>query len=227
VLLTVGVLFGILFSCQDGPPALAYRHAPGCLGETNLATCAGEFTAVINGVRAPADGADFTDVSYVTDDDSINAWARFDGNATALASTASAAESTRAPLTIMVWRRSIMGAQLGGRWYWAQGEPPGNATATVLLAVSFGLLLLAVRLRIHRRAGRGPSLRRLISGATAGAGTAGRQLLLEDLGQVAGAAAATVLLGYGFWPAAILALAVLGWLGLSARRWSRRRPLPV
>ena len=52
--LIAAVLFGVFLTSQDGPPARAFRHAPACVGETNLATCAGDFTAVINGVRAPA-----------------------------------------------------------------------------------------------------------------------------------------------------------------------------
>jgi hypothetical protein len=203
VLLTVAVLFGILLTSQDGPAARAFRHAPACVGETNLATCAGDFTAVINGVRAPANGASFADVSYVTSDGAINAWARFDGNAATIVRLASADENARSLLTIRVWRRSIVGAELGDSWYWAQGNPPGNTAPAVFLTISFALLLLALRLRIHRRAG--PR-------------TNSQRLLIADLGQVAAAAGSIVLLAYGFWPGAILALAVLLWLGLSARR---------
>jgi hypothetical protein len=39
---------------------------------------------------------------------------------------------------------------------------------------------------------------------------------------VAAAAGSIVLLAYGFWPGAILALAVLLWLGLSAGRSTQR-----
>jgi len=207
VLLAVGVLFGIIFTIQDGPPARAFRQAPACNGEWNLATCVGDFTAVINGVRAPANSASFADVSYVTYDGAINAWARFDGNAAAIASMASADESARTPLSIRVWRRSIVGAELGGSWHWADGNPPGNAAATVFLAVSFALLVLLVRLRIHRRAGSSAN---------------GSRLFAEDLGQVAAAAGSIVLLAYGFWPGAILAVAVLLWLGLTVRQSTQR-----
>ena len=209
VLLTVAVLFGVFFTSQDGPAARAYRHAPACAGETNLATCAGDFTAVINGVRAPANGADGADVSYVTHDDAINTWAHFGGDTATIARMASADETARTPLRIRVWRGSIVGAQLGGSWYWAWDNPPGNTVPTVFLAVSFALLLLWVRLRIHRRAGRGASSLRLLA---------------DDLGQVAAAAGSVVLLAYGFWPGAILAVAVLLWLALTARQsWQRSR----
>ena len=122
---------------------------------------------------------------------------------------ASADESARTPLRIRVWRRSIVGAELGGSWHWAEGDPPGNTIPAVFLAVSFGLLLLVVRLRIHRLAGSGAN---------------GQRLLIDDLGQVAAAAGSIVLLAYGFWPGAIPALAVLPWLGLSAWRSTQRRP---
>jgi hypothetical protein len=73
----------------------------------------------------------------------------------------------------------------------------------VFLALSFALLLLAGRLHIHRRAGSSANRKRLV---------------VDDLGQVAAAAGAIVLLAYGFWPGAILAVAVLLWLGLTARQ---------
>src|SRR5262249_39203658 len=95
MLLTVAVLFGALLTSQDGPPARALRHAPACVGETNLATCVGDFPAIINGVRAPANGASFADVSYVTHDGVINTWARFDGDAATLARLATADENAR------------------------------------------------------------------------------------------------------------------------------------
>jgi hypothetical protein len=211
VLLTVAVLFGVFFTSHDGPAARAFRHAPVCVGETNLAACVGDFTAVINGVRAPANSANFADVSYVTADGAINTWARFDGDAATIARMASADENARAQLGIRVWRRSIVGAELGGSWHWADGNPPGNTVPAVFLAVSFALLLLVVRLRIRRRAG-SVAVR--------------RRLLADDLGQLTVAAGSIVLLAYGFWPGAILALAALLWLGLSARRSSQRRRAP-
>jgi hypothetical protein len=207
-LLTVAVLFGVLFTSQDGPPARAFRHAPACVGETNLATCVGDFTAVINGVRTPADNANGADVSYVTYDGAINTWALFDGNSATIGAMATADENDRVPLRIRVWRRAIVGAELGGSWHWAENNPPGNTIPTVFLAVSFGLLLLMVRLRIHRR----PDSQ------------VNRQLLLfEDLGQVVAVAGSIALLAYGFWPGAFLALAALLWLGLSARQSAQRR----
>ena len=201
--LTFAVLFGVALTSQDGPPARAFRHAPACVGQTNLATCVGDFTAVINGVRGPANGAEIAYVSYVTHDGAINTWARFDGDAATIARMASADENARTKLRIRVWRRSIVGAELAGSWHWADGNPPGNTVPAIFLAVSFALLLLVVRLRIHRRAG---------------AVADSQRLLVDDLGQVAAAAGSVVLLAYGFWAGAILALAVLLWLSLSVRR---------
>jgi len=212
-LLTVAVLFGVLLTGQDGPHARAFRQAPACIGETNLATCAGDFTAVINGIRAPADDSSGAEVSYVTAGGAINSWAIFDGNTAAIVRVANADENADSPLRISVWRRSIIGAELGGSWHWAQNNPPGDTIPAAFLAVGFALLLLVMRLRIHRRAG---------------SGTSRQRLLIDDLGQVAAAAGAVVLLAYGFWPGAILALAVLLWLGLSARQSARpKRPVGV
>ena len=52
-------------------------------------------------------------------------------------------------------------------------------------------------------------------------------MYLEDLGQVAAAAGSILLLAYGFWPGAMLAVAVLLWLGLSARQSWRRQRVPL
>ena len=203
VLLPAGVVFGVFLTSQDGPPARAFRHAPACVGETNLASCVGDFTAVINGVRAPANGDNGADVSYVTDDGAINTWVTFGGDTATVVRMASADEAARTQLRISVWRRSIIGAEYGGSWHWAWDNPPGNTVPSVFLAVSFALLLLVTRPRIHRRAGSRASRQRL---------------LIDDLGQMAAAAGSIVLLAYGFWPGAILALAVLLWLALSARQ---------
>lgn len=201
VLLTLGVIFGVILTSHDGPAARAYRDAPACAGETNLDSCTGDFTAVVNGVRTPVNGAGSFAVAFTTSDGVINTWATFDG--IALAPTARADEAAETPLTIRVWRRSIVGAQLGGSWHWADGNPPGNTNPTILLAVSCGLLLLLVRIRIHRR----PSV------------TVDQQgLVADDLGQAALAAGGTVLLALGFWPGAILVLGALAWLGMSVRR---------
>ncbi len=210
-LLTVAVLFGVLFTVLDGPPARAYRHAPACAGETNLKTCAGDFTATVNGVRTPpASDANYADVSYVTGDGAINNWAEFDGDGSVLASAAQADQREHMALTIKVWRGAVVGAELGGTWHWAQGNPPRNTIPAVFLAVSFALLLLVTRLRIRRQASRLP-----------GAGR--RRLIIDDLGQAAAAAAAIALLGYGLWPGAIVALAALAWLGLTAGHSRRSR----
>jgi hypothetical protein len=204
LLLTVAVLLALLGAAVDGPSARAFRHAPACAGETNLATCAGDFTAVVNGYRTPADNGDnYADVSYVTADGVINTWIRFDGNGAALGRAAAAAEKLQTPLTIKVWRKSIVGADLGGTWHWAQGDPPGDAIPVAFLSVSFGLLLLVVWLRVHRLSRRG--------------GRPESRLILQDLGQAAAGAGVITLLAYGIWPAAFLMLAVLAWLGMSAR----------
>jgi hypothetical protein len=184
VLLTPAVLFGVFFTALDGPPARAFRDAPACVGEANLAACAGEFTATVNGVRTPANSASYADVSYVTADGVINTWAEFDGNAAALARTAEADQNDRAQLRIEVWRRSIVGAELGDTWHWADGNPPADTIPAVFLAISFALLLLVVRVRIHRRAE--PRTRPFR-----------RRLITDDLGQTAAAAGAIVLLAFG------------------------------
>ncbi len=111
-------------------------------------------------------------------------------------------------LRIRVWRRSIVGADLGDSWYWTDGNPPGDTVPAVFLAVSFALLLLGARLRIHRRAGMSANR---------------KGVLIDDVGQAAAAAGSVVLLAYGFLPGAILALAALAWLALSARQSTRRR----
>lgn len=211
--LTVAVLFGIALTSQDGPAARAFRHAPACAGQANLATCVGDFTAVVNGVRTSAGGGSYADVSYVTANGAINAWARFDGSGSAIARTASADQSQQTPLTIRVWRRTIIGASLGGHFQWAQGDPPGDAVPAVFLAVSFALLLLAARLRLHRLSRGRPRAR--------------RRLILEDAGQVAGAAAAVAVLAYGYSQAAFLALAVLAWMAVSAWRALKAARVPL
>jgi hypothetical protein len=223
--LTVAVLFGVFLTSHDGPPARAYRHAPACVGETNLTTCAGNFTAGINGVRTPANGRNSADISYVTADGVINTWATFDGDSGVLARLAEADKSADTPLTIRVWRGSIVGAQLGSSWHWAEGDPPGDMIPVVFLAVSFGLLLLVVRLRIHRRvASRSRANSRLLiddQGQVAG------QVFADDVGQVIAAAASIVLLAFGYWPGAILALAVLLWLAISVRQSTRRSRMRI
>jgi hypothetical protein len=204
LVLTVAVLLALLGTAVDGSSVRTFRHAPACAGETNLATCAGDFTAVINGIRTPADSGDnYADVSYVTADGVINSWIRFHGNSVALGRAAVADQNQQIPLTIKVWRKAIIGADLGGTWHWAQGAPPGDAIPVAFLSVSFGLLLLVVWLRVHRLSRRG--------------GRPERRLILQDLGQAAVGAGTITMLAYGLWPAAFLMLAVLAWLGLSVR----------
>jgi hypothetical protein len=212
MLLTVAVLFGVFVTVHDGPLARAFRTAPACIGQTNLTTCVGDFTAVINGVRAPANGANGADVSYVTSDGAINTWASFGGNTATIVRLASTDEEASTPVRIRVWRGAIVAAQYGGQWHSVWDGPPGNTIPTIFLAVSFALLLLAVRLRIRRRA--------------ASETTRGR-LLIEDVGQVAVAACSVVLLAYGFWPGAALAVAVLVWLGLSVRQSMQRKRMKL
>jgi hypothetical protein len=163
-------------------------------------------------VRAPANGANGADVSYVTADGAINTWASFSGNTAAIVRLAGADEEASTPLRIRVWRGAIVGAEYGGQFHWVWDEPPGDTVPTIFLTVSFALLLLVVRLRIPRRAA---------------AGAARRLLLIEDVGQVAGAAGSIVLLAYGFWPGAILAVAVLLWLGLSVRQGMQRKRMTI
>jgi hypothetical protein len=121
---------------------------------------------------------------------------------------AAADEEARTPLRITVWHGSIIGAELGGSWHWTEGNPPGDLIPAVFLSVSFVLLLLVVRLHVHRRTR---------------SAAHNRRLLLDDVGQVLAAAGSVVLLASGFWPGAILAVAVLLWLALSARQSAQRR----
>jgi hypothetical protein len=116
--LVVAVLFGIFFTVMNGPHARAYRDAPACAGETNLATCAGDFTATIDGVRTSPSSANFASVRYLTGDGVIRIWVGFIGDGAALARMAQADESESTPVTIRVWRRAIVGAELGGTWHW-------------------------------------------------------------------------------------------------------------
>jgi hypothetical protein len=166
----------------------------------------GNFTAVVNGVRSPADDANGASVSYVTQDGVITGWAEFGGNAAAVTSAALADQRAGTERRIRVWRRSIVAAQLGGIVRWTIGNPPGNTVPAVFLAVSFALLLVVVRLGIHSQVD--PRTRR-------------SRVLIDDLGQVT-AAASIALLATGIWPGAVLAVAVLLWLGLSEWRGTQR-----
>jgi hypothetical protein len=210
--LTVAVLFGTAVTAADGSHARSFRQAPACSSAgASLTGCAGSFTATINGVRASAQSSpDFADVSYVADSGAINSWARFDGNGDALAATAQAEMSQRAPLRIEVWRGSVIGAELGGSWHWAQGDPPGDTIPVIFLSVSFALLLAWLAPGIYRRGRPG-----------------GHRLLLEYAGLAAVAAGAIVLLAYGIWPGVILVLAVLARLAWSATRSRRQARDPL
>jgi hypothetical protein len=212
VLLLTAVLFGVFFTSKDGPPARAFRHAPACAGETNLATCVGSFTAVVIGVRSPADDANGASVSYVTQDGVINGWAEFGGNSLAVTSAALADQRAGTERKIRVWRRSIVAAQLGGSLRWTIDNPPGNTVPAIFLAVSFALLLTVVRLGIH---------------SEVDSRTSKSRVLIDDVGQVVAAALSISLLAKGFLPGAILALAVLLWLGLSVWQGTRRKDLPL
>jgi hypothetical protein len=212
VLLLTAVLFGVFFTSKDGPPARAFRHAPACAGETNLATCVGDFTAVVNGVRSPADDANGASISYVTQDGVFSGWAELGGNSDAVTSAALADQRAGTERRIRVWRRSIVAAQLGGSLRWTIGNPPGNTVPAVFLAVSFALLLVVVRLGIHIEVDSRASRSRV---------------LIDDVGQVVAAALSIALLAKGFLPGAILALAVLLWLGLSVWRGTQRKGIPL
>ncbi len=207
--LIVGVLFGIGLTAHDGPQARAYQDAPACTGQANVASCAGYFTAYVNGVRTSATGAGGAEVSFATPPRGvINAWGDFWGN---VAPTAESYEQGHTLTTIRAWRGTIVGAQFGNTWQWVNGAPPGDTAPVILLATCFALLLLAVRLRVHSLARHAA-----VSGADR------RRLILEDAGQTVTAAAGVVLLAAGFWPGALLALGALAWLGLSVRAVTRR-----
>jgi hypothetical protein len=206
--LVVLVLFGLFLTVNDAPNARAFHDAPACQGETNLNVCAGEFTAVVNGVRTTSANAGSPSISYATSDGAINAWGSFPGNAEALADTAQAEETTGAPVRIEVWRQAIVGAEISGSWHWASGNPPGDKAPAVFLVLSLTLLLSLVRARAH------------LSTHT---DAARRTLLGDDLGQITASAAGYGLLFYGHWYGALLILAVLGWMGWTARRNARIR----
>jgi hypothetical protein len=206
--LVILVVLGLILMAHDAPNARAFRDAPACQGETNLSVCVGEFTATVNGVRIASASAGSAAISYATSDGAINAWGGFSGNGAALASTAQAEETAGVPVQIEVWRGAIVGAEIGGSWHWATGNPPGDAAPAVFLAICLTLLLSLVRYRAHR---------------SAATGVAGRALLRDDLGQVTAAAAGYALLIYGYWFGALVALAALGWMGWRAWRNTRYR----
>jgi hypothetical protein len=154
-------------------------------------------------VRSPANDANGATVSYVTPDGAIKGWAQFDGDSVAVTRAALADERTGAARTITIWRRSVVGAQIGGTFHWTDGNPPGNAVPAAFLGISFVLLLLRVRLGIHLRVDSSTSTSRVV---------------IDDVGQLTAVAGSIFLLAKGYWPGAILAGVVLVWLGLSAWR---------
>jgi hypothetical protein len=198
------VLFGLFFTAHDAPNARAFRVAPACQGETNLNVCVGEFTATVNGVRTTSPNAGSALISYVTGDDAINAWGGFSGSAGALAGTAQAEQTASTPVRIEAWRGAIVGAEIGGSWHWATGNPPGDTDPAVFLAVGLALLLLLVRYRARRPAR-----------ATQ------RALLRDDLIEVAVSAAGYGLLICGYRYGALLILGALGWMAWTDWRNAR------
>jgi hypothetical protein len=205
--LVILVVLGLVLMAHDAPNARAFRDAPACQGETNLSVCVGDFTATVNGVRIASAGAGSAAISYVTGDGAINAWGGFSGNGDALASTAQEEKTAGMPIRIEVWRGAIVGAEIGGSWHWATGNPPGDTASAVFLAICLILLLLLGRYRSH-----------LLSAAS---GATWRALLRDHLGQVGAAAAGYLLLIYGYWYGALLVLAALGWMAWRARRDAR------
>jgi hypothetical protein len=224
--LLILVLSGLFVTMNDAPNARAFQSAPACQGETNLSVCVGEFTATVNGVRTSSPSADTASISYATADGAINAWGDFAGSAEALAGTAQAEQTAGAPVRIEAWRGAIVGAEIGGSWHWATGNPPGDTPPAIFLAVSLTLLLLLIRYRAHH-----PTATFTFADTdtdtdaylAARAGTTRRALLRDDLGEVAASAAGYVLLIYGYWYGALPILAALGWMGWTAWRNARIR----
>jgi hypothetical protein len=214
--LLILVLSGLFVTMNDAPNARAFHSAPACRGETNLSVCVGEFTATVNGVRTSSPDAGAASISYVTADGAINAWGGFSGSAEALADTAEAEQTARVPVRIEAWRGAIVGAEIGGSWHWATGNPPGDTPPAILLAVSLTLLLLLVRYRAHHP----PAI---YTYATAPTGATQRALLRDDLSEIAASAAGYLLLIYGYWYGALLVLGALGWMGWTAWRNARIR----
>ena len=120
----------------------------------------------------------------------INSWGDFSGNGQALADTAKAEETDRAPITIEVWKDGLVGAEIGATWYWTSGNPPGGTLSVVFLAAFVALELLLTWCRAHLRARSSPG---------SGIKAERRTLALADVSQVGVSAVGIWLLLSTYW----------------------------
>ena len=208
----VALLILLVSSMVNAFNIRAFRDAPACQGENNLSVCAGKFTGYVNGVRTSPQNTGTAEISYATADGAINNWGNFSGNGQALADTAKAEETASAPITIEVWKDGIVGAEIGGTWYWTSGNPPSGTLSVVFLAAFVGLELLFTRCRAHQRA----------RSTSAWGIKAGRRMLaLEDVCQVGVAAVGIWLLLSTYWWGGLFIAGVAGWACYTL--WQTRR----
>ena len=200
--LAVALLILLVSSMVNAFNIRAFRDAPACQGESNLSVCVGEFTGYVNGVRTSPQNTGTAEISYATADGVINNWGNFSGNGQALADTAKAEETARAPITIEVWKDGIVGAEIGATWYWTSGNPPSGTLSVVFLAAFVALELLLTRCRAHLRAR---------SSRGSGIKAERRRLALEDVCQVGVSAVGIWLLLSTYWWGGLFIVGVAGW----------------
>jgi hypothetical protein len=200
--LAVALLILLVSSMVNAFNIRAFRDAPACQGENNLSVCVGNFTGYVNGVRTSPQNTGTAEISYATADGVINNWGNFSGNGQALADTAKAEETARAPITIEVWKDGIVGAEIGATWYWTSGNPPSGTLSVVFLAAFVALELLLIRCRadLRARSSRGSGIK-----------AERRRLALEDVCQVGVSAVGIWLLLSTYWWGGLFIVGVAGW----------------
>lgn len=200
--LAVALLILLVGSMVNAFNIRAFRDAPACQGENNLSVCVGNFTGYVNGVRTSPQDTGTAEISYATADGVINNWGNFSGKGQALADTAKAEETARAPITIEVWKDGIVGAEIGATWYWTSGNPPGATLSVVFFAVFVALELLLTRCRadLRARSSRGSGIK-----------AERRRLALEDVCQVGVSAVGIWLLLSAYWWGGLFIVGVAGW----------------
>ena len=211
VVLFVLLFFAAFITLNDTPNMRAYDNAPACPAPATTAGCRGLVPVQLNGVRTTTDGG-AVNISFATEDGAVNAWNQFDPSA--LTRQAQQLEQAGTVLQAQVWGDRVLGAQLDGTTYWAQGDPPGGGFAADALAVLAGLALLLNRFRTRcRYPERSPR--------------AGRWLL-DDAAQLLLTAAGVWLLAVGIGWGVLPLVGGLGWSQWSvpeAGRLRRRRAL--
>lgn len=210
--LAVALLILLVSSMVNAFNIRAFRDAPACQGENNLSVCVGRFTGYVNGVRTSPQNTGTAEISYATADGVINNWGNFSGNGQTLADTAKAEETAQAPITIEVWKDNILGADIGGTWYWTSGNPPSGTLSVVFLAAFVALELLLTRCRAHLRARSSPG---------SGIKAERRRLALEDVCQVGVSAVGIWLLLSTYWWGGLFIVGVAGWACYTL--WQTRR----